>query len=58
MLLQVSFFHCSYDPDQHEEAIEKYAKSRKQAVKAQKLQEKLLAGKINDADVLFCISVC
>ena len=57
MLLQVSFFHCSYDPDQHE-AIENYAKSRKQAVKAQKLQEELLTGKINDADALFCFSVC
>ena len=46
MLLQVSFFHCSYDPDQHKEAIENYAKSRKQAVKAQKLQEELLTGKV------------
>ena len=30
----------------------------KQAVKAQKLQVELLTGKMNDADVLFCISVC
>ena len=30
----------------------------KQVVKAQKLQVELLTEKMNDADVLFCISVC
>ena len=59
MLLQVKFFHCRYNPDQHQEVIEDYAKIEvaKQAVKAQKLQEELLTGKMNDADVLlyFCL---
>ena len=43
----------SYDPEQHQEVIEDYAKIEvaKQAVKAQKLQEELLTGKMTEADV-------
>ncbi|CAK8698288.1 unnamed protein product [Clavelina lepadiformis] len=41
-----------YNPDQHQEVIEDYAKIEvaKQTVKAQKLQEELLSGKMSNAD--------
>jgi len=53
----------SYNPEQHQEVIEDYAKIEiaKQAVKAQKLQEELLTGKMTDTDVglsLYFISYC
>ena len=46
-------FGGRYNPEQHQEVIEDYAKIEvaKQAVKAQKLQEELLTGKMTDADV-------
>ena len=42
-----------YDPDKHQEVINEYQKIEiaKQAVKAQKLQEELITGKLSQAEV-------
>ena len=57
MSLTYNICFYSYNPDQHQEVIEDYAKIEvaKQAVKAQKLQEELLAGKMQDAHVVIII---